>query len=146
MAESSPFSLPFFVSMAFLFILRENQSSGRVEGHDCLPEGRSTGNGYFSDYEEISAGRAVFTNDQIRQSSRSVCTNFAEAYQRRKYTPYLLSQLNDCEAENTETDVSLDFAKDRLYITTDEQAGLNGRNKEVRKIIFYLINNRDKFI
>jgi len=45
--------------------------------------------------------------DQIRRSSRSVCTNLAEAYRRRKYKDYFISKLNDSETENTETEVWL---------------------------------------
>ena len=39
--------------------------------------------------------------DQIRKSSRSVCTNLAEAYRRRKYLAHFLSKLSDSDAENT---------------------------------------------
>jgi four helix bundle protein len=48
--------------------------------------------------------------DQIRRSSRSVCTNLAEACRRRRYKSYLLSKLNDSQTENTENQVWLDFA------------------------------------
>jgi four helix bundle protein len=83
--------------------------------------------------------------DQIRRSSRSVCTNFAEAYRRRKYKPHFLSKLTDCEAENTETEVWIDFAKDFGYITLDVFNDLSARNIEVRKMLFYMINNPEKF-
>jgi four helix bundle protein len=41
--------------------------------------------------------------EQIRRSSRSVCTNLVEAYRRRKYRPYFISKLTDSETENAET-------------------------------------------
>ena len=41
--------------------------------------------------------------DQIRRSSRSVCTNLAEAYKRRRYKSYFINKLNDAETENAET-------------------------------------------
>ena len=50
--------------------------------------------------------------DQIRRSSRSVCTNMAEGFRRKRYKDYFVSKLNDSEAENSETQVWLDFAKD----------------------------------
>ena len=37
--------------------------------------------------------------DQIRRSSRSVCTNLAESYKRRRYKDYFISKLNDSETE-----------------------------------------------
>ena len=55
--------------------------------------------------------------DQITRSSRSVCTNLMEAYRRRCYIDYFISKLNDCETENAETQVWLDFSHDCKYIT-----------------------------
>ncbi|HQW87247.1 MAG TPA: four helix bundle protein [Flavobacteriales bacterium] len=37
--------------------------------------------------------------DQIRRSSRSVVTNLAEAYRRRRSQKYFEAKLNDCETE-----------------------------------------------
>lgn len=84
--------------------------------------------------------------DQIRRSSRSVCTNFAEAYRRRKYKPHFLSKLTDSEAENTETEVWIDFAKERHYIAQEVHKLLQNLNSEIRKIIYYMINNPEKFM
>ena len=50
--------------------------------------------------------------DQLRRSSRSVCTNLAEGYKRRKYINYFLGKLYDCASENVETEVWLDFSRD----------------------------------
>ncbi|MCZ2459619.1 MAG: four helix bundle protein [Chitinophagales bacterium] len=47
--------------------------------------------------------------DQARRSSRSVCTNIAEAFRRKRYKDYFISKLNDAETENTETGVLFDF-------------------------------------
>ena len=41
--------------------------------------------------------------DQVRRSSRSVCTNIAEAWRRRRYERSFVSRLNDAEAEAAET-------------------------------------------
>ncbi len=84
--------------------------------------------------------------DQIRRSSRSVCANFGEAYRRRKYKPHFLSKLTDCEAENTETEVWLDFSKDCGYITIEEYNDLFTGKTEVRKILYHMINNPDKYL
>ena len=84
--------------------------------------------------------------DQIRRSSRSVCANIAESYRRRKYKDYFASKLNDAETENSETQVWLDFSKDCGYITTEEYNNLTNKNDEVGKLIWYMINNPNKFI
>lgn len=84
--------------------------------------------------------------DQVRRSSRSVCTNLAEAYKRRRYKDYFVSKLNDSETENTETQVWLDFSKDCGYITIQEHEELTFLNDETGKLIWYMINNPDKFM
>lgn len=84
--------------------------------------------------------------DQIRRSSRSVCTNLVEAYRRRRYKDYFISKLNDCETENSETQVWLDFSHDCKYIALEEYNQLSEKNDEIGKLIWYMINNPDKFL
>jgi len=50
--------------------------------------------------------------DQIRRSSRSVCTNIREAWAKRRYEAHFLSKLTDADGENGETETWLDFASD----------------------------------
>ena len=38
-------------------------------------------------------------SDQIRRSSRSVCSNIAEAFRKRKYPKAFVSKLSDSEGE-----------------------------------------------
>ena len=83
--------------------------------------------------------------DQVRRSSRAVCANMVEAYRRRRYKDYFISKLNDCESENAETQVWLDFSYDCKYITEVEYKNLSLTNDEVGKLIWYMINNPDKF-
>ena len=54
--------------------------------------------------------------DQMRRSSRAVCANLAEAWRKRRYIAAFISKLNDCEAECSETQVWLEFARDFGYI------------------------------
>ena len=48
--------------------------------------------------------------DQIRRSSRSVCTNIAEAWRKRRYPNAFVSKLSDADAEAAETQVWLEYA------------------------------------
>ena len=57
--------------------------------------------------------------DQIRRSSRSVCTNFVEAYKRRRYKDYFIAKLNVSETENAETQVWLEFSFACKYISME---------------------------
>lgn len=83
--------------------------------------------------------------DQVRRSSRSVCTNLAEAYKRRRYRNHFLSKLSDCGSENVETEVWLDFSKDCQYLDINLHRELIELNSEIGKMITYMINNPDKF-
>ena len=74
--------------------------------------------------------------DQIRRSSRSVCTNLAEAYKRRRYKDYFISKLNDSETENTETEVWLHFSSDCHYLKEEDYLTLIQLNNEVSKLLY----------
>src|SRR5216117_979573 len=48
--------------------------------------------------------------DQIRRSSRSVCTNIAEAWRKRRYKAAFVAKRSDSETEAAETQVSAEIA------------------------------------
>ena len=61
---------------------------------------------------------------QIRRSSRSVCLNLREAWAKRRYEAHFISKLTDSDGENSETDSSLDFARDCGYLSADRHEAL----------------------
>src|SRR4030065_1848181 len=63
--------------------------------------------------------------DQIRRSSRSVCSNIAEAWRKRLYVASFVSKLSDADAEAAETQVWLDLARACGYIDEAVPFGLN---------------------
>jgi four helix bundle protein len=83
---------------------------------------------------------------QVRRSSRSVCLNLREAWAKRRYLAHFVNKLTDCDGENSETDSSLDFAKDCLYITTNQHAELAALNREVGKMLGSMIKHPDSFL
>ena len=58
--------------------------------------------------------------DQIRRSSRSVSSNLAEAWRKRRYRAAFLAKLNDSEAEAAETQVWIQFAVKCGYMQADD--------------------------
>lgn len=54
--------------------------------------------------------------DQIRRSSRSVCTNLAEGWRKRRYKAVFLNKLSDSGQESAETQTWLEFALASNYI------------------------------
>jgi len=83
--------------------------------------------------------------DQIRRSSRSVSANIAEAYRKRRYVNHFISKLTDSDAENSETNVWLEYSVTCEYINQEKFDILNMKNIEIGKLINYMINNPNKF-
>jgi four helix bundle protein len=54
--------------------------------------------------------------DQIRKSSRSVCTNLAEGWRKRRYEAVFINKLSDAGQEAAETQTWLEFALASRYI------------------------------
>ncbi len=84
--------------------------------------------------------------DQIRRSSRSVCTNFGEAYRRRKYPAHFVSKLTDSDAENTEIEIWLKFSFSCEYINEVMYNDFTVRCSEVGRMLGHMINNPDKYL
>ena len=62
--------------------------------------------------------------DQVRRSSRSVCSNIAEAWRKRQYEAAFASKLSDADAEAAETESQLDFGFRCGYLKPDQHAKL----------------------
>lgn len=65
--------------------------------------------------------------DQMRRSSRAVCSNLAEAWRKRRYPAHFVSKITDCEGEADETRVWLEFALASNYVpqSTFDELDLN---------------------
>jgi len=83
--------------------------------------------------------------DQIRRSSRSVCTNLAESYRKRIYLKHFLSKVTDAQMENSETEVWIDFALACGYISEKQYKNLLNLNDEVGKLLHHIFNNPEKY-
>jgi len=83
---------------------------------------------------------------QIRRSSRSVCLNLREAWAKRRYEAHFVSKLTDCDGENSETDSSLDFARDCRYITVEQHTKLVEVCKEIGKMLGSMLRNPTPFL
>jgi len=74
--------------------------------------------------------------DQIRRSSRSVCTNLAEAWRKRRDQAAFVAKLSDSETEAAESQVSAEIAMrcrywdEKLFREIDE-----GYEKVIAQII-----------
>jgi four helix bundle protein len=83
---------------------------------------------------------------QIRRSSRSVCLNLREAWAKRRYEAHFVNKLTDCDGENSETDSSLDFARDCRYITDEQHNELTTLSREIGKMLGSMIKSPRAFL
>lgn len=83
--------------------------------------------------------------DQVRRSSRSVCSNLAEAYRKRRYPKNFTSKICDSDGEASETMVWIDFAKDCKYIEDQTHLSLIARYEEVGKMLGGMADNPLRF-
>lgn len=82
---------------------------------------------------------------QIRRSSRSVCLNLREAWAKRRHEAHFISKLTDCDGENSETESSLDFARDCRYITGEQHDELTSLSREIGKMLGGMIRTPRAF-
>jgi four helix bundle protein len=83
--------------------------------------------------------------DQVRRASRSVCANLAEAYRKKAFPANFFSKLTDCDAENSETNVWIDFSFSCKYIFETDRERLLTRNDEVGRLLNHMMNNPEKY-
>ena len=83
--------------------------------------------------------------DQVRRSSRSVCTNLAEAFRKRRYPKNFVSKLSDCEAEAAETQVWLDFALACNYLDQETYEKLYKEYNAIIGMLVKMITEPDKW-
>jgi four helix bundle protein len=82
---------------------------------------------------------------QIRRSSRSVAANIAEGFRKRQYPNMFASKLADSDAEATETQVWLDFARDCGYLSAECHDNLLEKYEAVGRMLHAMIEHPERF-
>ena len=83
--------------------------------------------------------------DQIRRSSRSVCSNIAEAFRKRRYEKSFISKLNDSEGEAAETQTWLEFSLECNYINRNDYDLLINEYENVLGKLVIMSNQPEKW-
>lgn len=83
--------------------------------------------------------------DQIRRSSRSVCTNLAEAWAKRRYVAHFTSKLTDADGENLETQAWLNFSRDCGYLDDAAFSGFVDASEEVGRLLGGMLAKPESF-
>ena len=84
--------------------------------------------------------------DQIRRSSRSVCTNIAEAWRKRRYKAAFIAKLSDSETEACETQVWIEFSLRCEYLNHEKAKMLDDEYNQILGQIVTMIDGADKWL
>ncbi len=83
--------------------------------------------------------------DQVRRSSRSVCTNIAEAWRKRRYRAAFIAKLSDAESEAAETQVWMDFSGKCGYLGNEVVIEIRGIYDQIIAGLIQMIRNADNW-
>jgi four helix bundle protein len=99
----------------------------------------------FSVTKKFPKEETYSLTDQIRRSSRSVCSCLAEAHRKRLYPAHFISKTSDADMENSETQTWLEFALACTYISKQEHDELLKLSEEVGRLLSHMISNPEKY-
>ena len=83
--------------------------------------------------------------DQIRKSSRSVCSNLGEAWRKRRYKAVFVNKISDAMQEGSETQTWLDFCLACEYIDKDIFDRLDAEYEKILGKLNSMEMKADKF-
>jgi four helix bundle protein len=84
--------------------------------------------------------------DQVRRSSRSVCSNIGEEWRKRRYKAAFISKLSDSETEACETQIWLEFSQRCGYISVEKEKELFERYEIIISQLIKMIDGADNWI
>src|SRR4030043_607691 len=83
--------------------------------------------------------------DQIRRASRSVCSNLAEAWRKRKYSAVFKNKITGSMQEASETQCWLEFSFACKYVDEATFQELDNEYEEIILILNSMEKNSEKF-
>ncbi len=83
--------------------------------------------------------------DQIRRSSRSVCSNLAESWRKRRYLGVFKNKITDSMMEASETQCWLEFSLACKYIKQSEFDNLDNDYEQIISMLNSMEMNAAKF-
>ncbi len=83
--------------------------------------------------------------DQVRRSSRSVPSNVAEAWRKRRYPASFISKLNDAEGEAAETQSHLEVCFRCGYLEASSLKRLDEAYEEVLSMLVKMASQPEKW-
>ena len=99
----------------------------------------------FEESKDFPKEEKYSLTDQIRRASRSVASNIAEGYRKKRYPKMFVSKMADADGEATETQVWVDFAAACGYLSSVRQTELRAAYEEVGRMLGSMIAHPEKF-
>lgn len=96
--------------------------------------------------EKFPAEEKYCMTDQIRRSSRCVCSNITRAWRKRRFKTPFIAKLNDSEGEACETQVWIEFARQCDYLDDDECKELDSAYDQIMGQLVKMISQPDKWL
>ncbi len=84
--------------------------------------------------------------DQMRRASRSVCTNIAEAWRKRRYQAAFIAKLSDAEGEACETQVWIELANRCHYLDEATTRELDADYDQILSQFVRMIDESEKWL
>ncbi|MCK5493870.1 MAG: four helix bundle protein [Candidatus Omnitrophica bacterium] len=83
--------------------------------------------------------------DQIRRSSRSVCSSISEGWRKRRYSAVFINKLSDSSQEAAETQTWLEFALGCKYIDNRTFKELDEKYEHIFAMLINMGRKVEKF-
>jgi len=83
--------------------------------------------------------------DQVRRASRSVCSNLAEGWRKRRYLAVFRNKISDSMQEASETQCWLEFSLACQHIEREVFDELDNEYEEIIAMLNSMDHNADKF-
>lgn len=100
----------------------------------------------FEESKKFPKEERYSLTDQIRRSSRSVATNIAEGFRKRRYPNMFVSKLTDSDGEGAETQVFLHFSRDCGYLPHGSHSHLITGYEELGKMLGVMMADPRQFM
>lgn len=84
--------------------------------------------------------------DQIRRSSRSVCSNITKAMRKRRFKTPFVAKLNDSESVACETQVWIEFARQCNYLDDEVCSDLDAAYDQIMGQLAKMISQPEKWL
>ena len=84
--------------------------------------------------------------DQMRRSSRSVCSNITKAMRKRRFKTPVIAKLNDSESAACETQVWLEFARLCNYLDDEVCSDLEAAYDQIMGQLAKMISHPEKWL